>query len=352
MHPFMEIRNQGPTRLAVFGAVLYLVSLAGLATAGENLFEADVPVEGQQPELRAGYMKTALQEVLVRVAGQPDVLNQPGVRALLARPERLVEQYRYYNQSGSAAPQLMLRVRFDGPAIQQALREQGLSFWGSSERPEVLLWIAVEDRGRRYIVSAQDETDASRQLQQAARQRGIPVVLPLMDLEDQGKVRFTDVWGGFFDGVGAAAPRYNPGAVLIGRINRGASGSWVARWDVLEGGSWSGSSGQLGDALQTGIDTLSERLAAGFAAPASDAAATTRILVDGVDTLVAFARVDDYLASLAAVRHLELERVDGSSLQYALQLSGTLDGLTQTIAIGTVLEPVAGGRPGDYRVRQ
>ena len=349
----MDISNHGLTRLAVIGAVLCLLSLSSLTMAGDNLFEADVPVEGQQPDLRAGYMKTALQEVLVRVTGQPDVLKRPAVRALLDSPERLVEQYRYYTQPESTPPRLMLRVRFDGAAVQQALRAQGVAYWGNSERPEVLLWLAVEDSGTRYIVSAQDDTDAYGELQQAARQRGIPLLLPLLDLEDQGKVRFTDIWGGFFDGIGAASARYNPGAVLIGRLNRGQSGNWVARWDLQDGGSWSGRGEQLGDALQSGIDTLSERLAAGLAVAGSDTAAgTTSITVDGVDTLTAFARVDDYLASLAAIRRLELERVDGSTLQYALQLSGNLDGLTQTIAIGTVLEPAPDGPPGAYRMRQ
>jgi hypothetical protein len=349
MNPFMNISHQVLTRLAVIGAVLCLLSLSGFATAGEDLFETDVPVDGQQPDLRAAYIKTALQEVLIRVTGQPEVLNRAAVRSMLESPERFVEQYRYYTQPDSTPPRLLLRVRFDGVAIQQALRQQGVAYWGNSERPEVLVWLAVEDRGNHYIISAQDDGDASRQLQQAARQRGIPLLLPLMDLEDQGKVRFTDVWGGFYDGIGAASPRYNPGVVLIGRLNRGPSGNWAARWDLRGGGSWSGGGDQLGGVLQAGIDTLSERLAA----PASDAAAgATSIAVDGVDTLMAFARVDDYLASIAAIRHLALERVDGSTLGYALQLTGTLDGLTRTIAIGTVLEPSPDGAPGAYRMRQ
>ena len=78
----------------------------------------------------------------------------------------------------------------------------------------------------------------------------------------------------------------------------------------------------------------------------------TSITVDGVDSVSAFARVDGYLGSLASIRRLELSRVEGSVVQYALQLSGGLDGLSRTIAIGTVLEPVPGGAPGAYRVRQ
>jgi hypothetical protein len=354
----MDISYHGLTRLAVIGAFLCLLLVSGIAPAVDNLFEADVPVAGQQPDLRTAYMKTAMQEVLVRVTGQPDVLNRASVRSMLDSPERFVQQYRYYTLPESTPPQLMLRVHFDGGAIQQALRQQGVAYWGGSERPEVLLWLAVEDHGTRYIVSAQDDSDASRELRQAARQRGIPLLLPLQDLEDQGKVRFTDVWGGFFDGVQAASARYNPGVVLIGRVNRGPSGGWVARWDMPDGGdagSWSGNGDQLGGVLQVGIDSLSERLTAGLAVaePKSTAVAgTTSITVEDVNTLMAFARVDDYLSSLAAIRRLELVRVDGSILQYALQLTGSLDGLTQTIAIGTVLEPSPGGAPGAYRMRQ
>jgi hypothetical protein len=39
-------------------------------------------------------------------------------------------------------------------------------------------------------------------------------------------------------------------------------------------------------------------------------------------------------------------------VNYDLQLNGSLQGLTQTIVIGSVLEPVAGDAPGSYRVRQ
>jgi uncharacterized protein len=356
MNPFMDISYHGLTRLLVIGAFLSLSLLSGSAPAGDDLFEADVPVAGQQPELRTAYMKTALQGVLVRVTGQPDVLNRDSVRSMLDSPERFVQQYRYYTLPESTPPRLMLRVNFDGEAIQSALRQQGVAYWGKTERPEILLWLAVEDRGTRYIVSAQDTSDASRELQQAARQHGIPLLLPLMDLEDQNQVRFTDVWGGFFDELQAASARYKPGEVMIGRLNRGPTGGWEARWEMRDGrdsGSWSANGERLGDVLRAGIDTLSERLTSGLAvAKSGSVAGMTSITVEDVNTLTAFARVDDYLSSLTAVRRLALDRVDGSTLQYALQLAGSLDGLTQTIAIGTVLEPSPGGAPGAYRMRQ
>jgi hypothetical protein len=352
----MDCKFCGLVRPAVIAAFLCLLPLTGIAEGVESLFEADVPVTGQQPELRTGYMKTALEEVLVRVTGQREVLNRASIRSMLANPERYVQQYRYYTLPDVAPPQLMLRVRFDGGVIQQALQQQGVAYWGNTERPDILVWLAVDDNGMRHIVSAQDDNDVHREMERAAGRRGIPILFPLMDLEDQARVRFAAIWGGFFDEVQTASERYNPQAVLIGRLNRSASGGWVARWNIPSGGdagSWTGAGDQLGTVLQAGIDTLSGHLASRLAvmAPGVDTG-VINVTVEGVNTLTAFARVDDYLASLTTIRRLELERVDASSLQYALQLNGTLDGLTQTIAIGTVLETSPRGTPGAYRLRQ
>jgi hypothetical protein len=74
--------------------------------------------------------------------------------------------------------------------------------------------------------------------------------------------------------------------------------------------------------------------------------------VEDINTLAAYARVNDYLASLSAIRKFQVEQVSGSAVQYALQLNGSLQGLTRTISIGTVLESSPSGAPGSYRLRQ
>jgi hypothetical protein len=49
---------------------------------------------------------------------------------------------------------------------------------------------------------------------------------------------------------------------------------------------------------------------------------------------------------------MQLTQVNGSSLKYSLQLNGSLQDLTRTVAIGSVLEPAADGMPGSFRIRQ
>ena len=153
--------------LAVLGLLL---PLAGYAVA--ELFESEVVVRDQTPAVRTDAFRIALSRTLVKVAGDPSVLASEPAQALLKDPARLVQQFRYFTEQSVSPPLLKLWVRFDGDAIRRALQQQGMSYWGS-ERPDTLVWLAVEDRGKRYIVAADGSSDVRRQVEQAARVAGI-----------------------------------------------------------------------------------------------------------------------------------------------------------------------------------
>jgi hypothetical protein len=335
--------------------LLWVVPVVSTAVAA-SLFESEVVVSSQSPAERGSALHSALSEVLVRVAGRNDVLDTEPARALLADPGKLVQQYRYYTRPDSQPPVLVLWVRFDEASIRQGLQQQGVSYWGQ-ERPDTLVWLAVEDRGRRYVVAADDDTDVHRQIELAARQRGVPIVFPLMDLEDQSRARFTDIWGGFFDNVLQASERYRPQAVLIGRLNRSASGGWSSRWNLQVGGeprAWTDSRNSLAQLSQQGINTAADLLAAQFAVAGTGSGSSNSVSIEirGVDSLADYARTNAYLETLTSVADMQLTRVSGSTLQYALRLNGSLQDLTRTVSIGSVLEPAAGGMPGSFRIRQ
>jgi len=341
--------------LASLACLLCLLPAIAGAVSDPGLFESEINVPNQLPGVRAEAMQQAIREVMARVAGQHASLDAPVTQELLKNPERFVQQYRYYTLPESDPPQLKFWVRFDGDAIERLLRQQGLAYWGA-ERPDTLVWLAVEEQGVRYLVSTQDGNEIRAGVEKAARQRGIPVIFPLLDLQDQASARFADLWGGFFERVLAASERYHPQAVLIGRLNRSGSGGWMARWSLQLAGSptsWSGSSAQLEDLLQAGIQNVADTLASRYAvADAGAAVQLVTIRVVDVNSLTAYARVNQYLSSLASITDFRVEQVAGPEIQYVLQLNGTLLGLTQTMAIGTVLEPLPDGVPGSYRMRQ
>lgn len=351
----MDKYQQRAGLLAFVGCLLWLLPVSVPGAAGQDLYTTEVAVTDQSAAVREAALQQALGDVLVRVSGRNAVLDSAPARAMLKNPSRLVQQYRYFTSSAAATPQLTLWVRFDGEAIRSSLQQQGLAYWGA-ERPDTLAWLAVEDGGTRYVVSATDDSAVRRQLEAAASGRGVPLLFPLMDLEDQSRARFSDIWGGFFDNVLAASARYNTSAVLIGRLNRSPSGGWAARWYLQVAGTptaWTDSRSQLDDLAREGIADAADLLAARYAvAPAGGSSDRLSITVTGIDSLADYARAGNYLASLTSVAAIQVEQVDASGVRYALQLHGGLQDLTRTISIGTVLEPAADGIPGSYRLRQ
>ena len=111
--------------------LLLLVLAAGSLSAAEPpLFESEVVVSDQTSATRAVALNSALREVLVRVTGDRSVLDTQAAKTLLAAPAELVQQYRYFTESGKEPPLLKLWIRFDGAAIRQTLQQQGVAFEG------------------------------------------------------------------------------------------------------------------------------------------------------------------------------------------------------------------------------
>ena len=78
----------------------------------------------------------------------------------------------------------------------------------------------------------------------------------------------------------------------------------------------------------------------------------TSLRVEGIETLAAYVRISNYLATLTSVSDVQVSEVTPTAVSYSLQLNGSQDSLMRTIAIGSVLEPVPGGMSGNYRLRQ
>ncbi|HEY9198307.1 MAG TPA: DUF2066 domain-containing protein, partial [Gammaproteobacteria bacterium] len=217
---------------------LWLAGLLALSAAlplqaREDLYEATVPVADRSTEARTAAVKTALSEVLTRLSGDPGAVAKPAGKALLAEPSRYLQQYQY--EGDAAAGGLYLRAGFAAAPLEAALRQQGLALWGR-DRPAVLVWVAVDDGKRRYLLGAEDADPLLAELQAAARRQGLELVLPLLDLEDQSKVTFTRVNEGDLDALMAASERYQPQALLIGGLQSGAGG-WRGRWALRYAGA-------------------------------------------------------------------------------------------------------------------
>lgn len=220
----------GCRRLLALGLIAFL--LAGAAGAAERMYAVQVPVADRSSPARAEALRQAMQQLLVRVTGERDAARLVGIEPLLAQPEQYVQQFRYLDAAPAADAALELNVHFDGTAVERVLRANGLPVWGR-ERPPLLLWLAVGGDQRR-LIGADSDHPLYAAAMGVARERGLTLLFPLLDLEDQARVGYADVWGGFEETVLAASQRYRSQLVLQGRLQAGAGG-WRGRWTLHMG---------------------------------------------------------------------------------------------------------------------
>jgi hypothetical protein len=319
------------------------------AAVVRGLYSAEVPVENQSDAVRSRGFERALREVFVKVSGDSRVRNDPELDAVLRRAPRYVREFSYTTHapadSSGGTPSLWLRVSFDATSVDRLLRESGLPVWGK-ERPSTLLWLAVQGGRERSIVGSDSDASLLESIAKAAEGRGVPVLLPLMDLEDRSHVNFADFLGGFDESVLAASERYGADAILIASLSRRNSGSWYGRFTLRSGGLHESRELNAGSAdalIRSGIDFMADQLAGQYAYPSQQAGETTVVLqVTGVDALTDYARVLSYLSGLSLVSSVEPRRLAQGSVRYAMSVRGGRADLQRVIALGSVLdqEPV------------
>ncbi len=334
-----------PDLVSAFALWLVLV-LPAAASIVPDLYSASVPVPDQSASARSSALSSALASVLVKVTGESGAADDDVFSDMLAHPQRYLQQYRYEQRqeplpSGSGEQTVVyLDAHFDKQALDRALGDLSQPIWGR-ERPETLIWLAVQDGEQRAIVSSDSDAAALASARKAADARGLPVVLPLMDLEDQNQIGFADIWGTFDDRIQAASARYQSNAILVGRLSA-TDDNWTARWQLLDQGqttSWQGGPGTLDTVVASGLDHVADLYASAYALQAgSDFSDVTLVTVDGVDTLEAYARVSKYLSGLTPVTGVELLAVDSDSVRFLVHSRGTADSLGQAIALGGMLQ--------------
>ncbi len=331
---------------AAAAALALAVALPGTAAHAQSgaqsleryldLYTVRVAAESAAGDL-APALASALRQVLVKVTGRRRLEESAGVVEALANPEGFVQQYFFESD-----PDFGLTVKFDEGAVHDLVERLGLGRW-SRVRPLVLVWLVVEDgQGRKAYVGG--GTPAAGALDAVAAERGVPFLLPLLDLEDRGALPVSALWGGFSESIRRASERYAPDAVLTGRAHRDEAGLWQVRWTLFAdvGGAFGTLGESLEAALAEGVHRVADRFAERFARRGESAFAVP-VAVHGVEALEDYARLVAYLSSIDVVERVRVDRVERSRVRLTLRVRGGLPVLAELVALGRTLEPLESG---------
>ena len=315
--------------------MMALLSFQLSAAQMPELYRVGVPVSSQGGEVRDQAMKRALSEVLVKVTGQRSTLSNPGVKQSLKKASALVQSFGYERRDTDTGQQLFLQVRFDEAAVNRLLRDNGLGIWDSN-RPDTIVWLAIEKQGNRQILREVAGSPLVSDLKRVMAARSLPLTFPLMDFEDSTTISDVDVWGLFSDKLSQASVRYGSEAVLAGRLSE-AGGRFNGRIVLLF-------RNQRFDATVTDLsaeglalaiaDLTGNTLSRHYAVLSGGSSVNPVLEVDGIASTRDYAGVVNYLKGLTAVRDVTAIKVSGNKIELELVIDGTLSQLSDAIALG------------------
>lgn len=332
---------------ALLGA---LICLSAQAASSIDLYQAEVVVAGRSTDARNNALGDALAHVLVKNTGDPDAASVAGVRSFINQAASYTQQFSYGTRqsfvSGEEQPEtvLTLTARFDPQFVQRIIRDTGLARWGV-QRPTTLMWLAVETADGSRVLAGEDFASIAQPARRAAARRGLPILFPILDLQDQRAVRMRELWGGFVAPMAQASQRYGTQTFLLGRIEPRGEDQWIVRWVLYDQGNQDyreAGPGPLHEVIAAGIDFAANELAMRYAFSANEGVTGSGgalVAVHGVKDLADYARLLEYLNELSVVEEVAIVMADGERLDFRLQLRGDLERLDQVISFGRALAP-------------
>ena len=323
------------------GACLLAAASVAQAETVSGLYQVREPLDGQGGEARSQATAKALDTLVLRLTGDPRAPQSAALANLRKDPQQII------NQVGTeAGPPEAVLVEFDPGSTERVLRQAGLALWGSN-RPSILGWWLNDSVEGSSLVG--DGQAAAEPLRRAAQHRGLPLRLPLADLQEQLVGNPQHIDGSDPAPLREASERYGADALLAVHA-REVDGKWQGKWqlwlgDQREQGTAEGADqAALADAL---LLAVSNRLAPRYVTRPG-ASSDVQVQVQGM-SLQRYAELGRVLEPYGA----RLQMADGATLTYGV--TANREQLRAQLSLAKLQElptepvpatPAAQGEPG------
>ena len=313
-------------------AVFVAVSIIGKELPWLYQVEIDVPDRSQTSSETA--LKEALHVCLMRISGSTAIAKVPQVQEALDSPSSFLVQYRFATrldlQSGETD---VLVAQFDEQLIRNFTQRAGLAIW-PSDRPSILMWFSTGRKDQSSIVETNDV--ASHDFFRRARERGVELTLPFMDLADRRLVSPSSIDGEFWLDLRKASARYNTdltAAISTEERKFGDARLSITVWFGGSRDSYLIQASDIADAPSMAVDFVVDYLAQRYAIT-RDVQSIFRIRVQSISTIKTYADLLEYLENLEFIDRFELVSYRSGILEIDLYTPSTQDQLN-TLLLAT-----------------
>ncbi|WP_052748999.1 DUF2066 domain-containing protein [Arsukibacterium ikkense] len=343
--------RQGFQPMSILLAGMLLLAGNPLAAVEvDALYLADVSADQTQRQ----WQNNALAQVITRLTGINNFSDYPEITRELNNAGRYVKQFESHRHNGDTR----LKVLLDASLINPLLQQQGIAIWGA-HRPEILVWIVQQQAGERRFLR-QPEHELVKLLLPHLAENGIPVTLPLYDIEDLSQLSETDVWAGFWQSINQASSRYRPDRVMtiaFDEVNRDGATLQRLSWQRQSTGPGTEQNRIIRNEV-TAVDhlalvqafstTLTRELAAEQAVLLQPQTQTFQLEVENLNTLADVVAVERLIGRVLGVASVTLSQFSANRAQFAVELQIELAQLSRILQWEPSLQisEVAAGREG------
>lgn len=329
----------------VFGLALFVSFLTSSAQAikVDSLYKSTVPVTSQATAERNQATQQALEQVMIKVSGNAQIINNPKLKTNLAAADSLIQQFSYTPQTTPNFPYL-LEIEFDPSGVNQWLRDAGAAVWGQN-RPLISTWVTYQAPGHEADIINSDATNQmGALLKQTADKRGLPLVFPVMDIQELNQINAKDILDMSVAKITEAAKRYSGDAILIGHITQTKS-DISSQWKLVLGSNqwdWNLTGKTITDIISPLVNNVTNTLATRFAVVTTQVAQKDITLqVSGVTHPRDYAQLTRYLSHVTSVSNVEITKIlSGDVVILKISLRSSPESFYQALTLDKKLTPV------------
>lgn len=309
----------------------FILNNVALANTRVQVNSVTVNVTDRSPAARQAAITNAFDQVLIKMSGNTQLINNSAVKDAKAQASLYVQSYRYINP-GSTNPTLRMHITFNQAALTKLLGQLNQNLW-SANRPQTLIWISTKQQ---TPLTSNSPEAIEQIIKQQTDLRGLPIVLAQQNapsetplLTNSNNALPLGENDALFTGpaLQALQKQYQTDAVLAVSIN-GQTDAWTATWWLWRNGQvqhWQDNNSNLNALIQGGVNHLATSLAHPASLNAqidSFTAAHVWLAIMGVDDLATFNHVLNTIKQLPMVKNAQVSDTGGDGLLLQVTLAG------------------------------
>lgn len=325
--------------------LLLLVSLVAsqqaFALIVDGLYDQEIAVQGQGDAERIRAYREGLAAVILKVSGEERWLRNSAVERAIRDAQSYVQEVSYRTSSGPLEQRNFISVRFDRALVDRMLNDAGIPVWDQS-RPAVMVWLSVQSAdGGRELLSADSEHPLLGIVREFSRLRGVPLLFPLLDLEDRRNLPTDVAWSLDEQAIRQASARYGVNAILSGRVLQSPNGELVGLWQFLfrdNVETFDSFERDLKVYADAALERVTAQLATHFGLIKLAQTVQVKVRVEAVDSARDYVDLLQYVQGLAVVESASASLLDGSAIELDVSLIGNPFLFTEFISLGRDLQ--------------